>query len=369
MVNYDSLVRHLSVADRRPFGLLSQQTSPTAGILHDVFGPRMACLYSAEHGWFGLAGAGEKTGHEVHPVWGIPVHSLYGETRHPTPAMFEGVGRVVIDLQDIGVRCYTYLATLKNMLEGAAQARLPVTVLDRPIPLGGVLDGPLRELAYSSFVAPLDIPLCHGMTPGECAQYIVREEHLDVDLTVIRMKDWSHTVRGPWSNFLPPSPAIRSWDSAALYPATVFTEAYGAVDCDRQGSLAFRVVGAPWFDTPRLLRDFRSALPSCGLGVRPIRYRPSGGDYRDQVLDGILLTIENPDAFYPVTAGIVMCAALLRRHPEAFVRAARPEWMDKLMGTASVREALAAGTLDELFASWIAAQDAAYIPRRVDLYR
>ena len=368
MVDYDALIRHLSVVDAKPFGLLSQQTSPTAGFLHDAFGARMVCLYSAEHGWFGLAGAGEKTGNEVHPLWGVPVHSLYGETRHPTPEMFAGVGRVVIDLQDIGVRCYTYLATLKNMLEGAAEAHLPVTVLDRPIPLGGVLDGPMREVAYSSFVAPLNIPLCHGMTPGECAQFIVREERLDIDLTVIRMRGWNHASRAPWPNFLPPSPAIRSWDSAALYPATVFTEAYGSVDCDRQGSLAFRVLGAPWFDAPRLLRDFQSALPACGMGVRPIRYRPSGGAYRDQVLDGLLLTIENPDAYYPVTAGAVMCAALLRRHPEAFLKDARPEWMDKLAGSKSVRDAFAADALDTLFTSWIAAQDAAFLPRRVDLY-
>ncbi|MDD6029480.1 MAG: DUF1343 domain-containing protein [Kiritimatiellae bacterium] len=369
MVDYESLIRHLSVADAKPFGLLSQQASPTAEILHDAFGARLACLYSAEHGWFGLAGAGEKTGHETHPFWGVPVHSLYGETRHPTPAMFAGVGRVVVDLQDIGVRCYTYLATLKNMLEGAAENGVPVTVLDRPIPLGGILDGPMREPAFSSFVAPLNIPLCHGMTPGECAQYIVREERLDVDLTVIRMRDWSHASRAPWPNFVPPSPAIRSWDSAALYPATVFTEAYGAVDCDRFGSLAFRVLGAPWFDVQCLLRDLRSVLPACGMGARAIRYRPSGGDYRDQVLDGLLLSVENPDAYYPVTAGTAICAALLRRHGEDFLRNARPEWMDKLMGSPAVREAIEAKSLDSVFASWIAAQDAAYVPSRVDLYR
>ena len=154
MVNHEGLIKHLTVAGNGPFGLLSQQALSTDGLLFNMFGERLAALFSAEHGWFGLAAPGERTGHEMHPYWHIPVHSLYGETRRPTPEMLQGLERIVIDLQDIGVRCYTYLATLKNMLEAAAEAHLPVTVLDRPIPLGGVLDGPLRELAYSSFVAP-----------------------------------------------------------------------------------------------------------------------------------------------------------------------------------------------------------------------
>ena len=162
MINYNALVKHLSVADGKPFALLSHQVSPVGGILHDAFGSRLAALLSPEHGWFGLAEPGEKTADCRHPAWDVPVHSLYGETRRPTPEMLDGCGRLVIDLQDIGVRCYTYLATLKNALETAAELHLPVTVLDRPIPLGGILDGPSREMSYASFVAPLNIPMCNG---------------------------------------------------------------------------------------------------------------------------------------------------------------------------------------------------------------
>ncbi|MGN0853422.1 MAG: exo-beta-N-acetylmuramidase NamZ domain-containing protein [Kiritimatiellia bacterium] len=367
MVNYETLVKHLNTADQKPFGLLSQQASPTAGILNNRFGPRLARLFSPEHGWFGFADAGEKTGSTVHPFWNIPILSLYGETRRPTPEMLDGIGRVVIDLGDIGVRCYTYLATLKNMLEAAADAQLPVTVLDRPIPLGGILDGPMREVAFASFVAPLNIPLCHGMTPGECARYIVQEEKLDLDLTVIRMRDWAHTDRAPWTNFTPPSPGIRSWDSAALYPATVFTEAYPAVDCDRQGPLAFRVLGAPWMDLAGLLDDFVDALPACGMGVRPIRYMPSGGPYAGRALNGLLLSVENPDAFYPVTAGTILFAAIQHRHGREFLENARPEWMDKLMGGPSVRNAYADRALSGLFQTWIDEQDA-FMPARISLY-
>lgn len=367
MIDYAALVQHLAATAPAPFGLLSQQATPTAARLRRAFGNRLKCLFSPEHGWFGLAAAGEKTSSETHPLWHIPVHSLYGAARRPSPEMFEGLARIVVDLQDIGVRCYTYLATLKNMLEAAAAAHLPVTVLDRPIPLGGVIDGPRREARFSSFVAPLDIPLCHGMTPGECATYIVREGKLAVDLTVIRMRDWSHARREPWTNFTPPSPAIRNWDCAALYPATVFTEAYPALDCDRDGPFAFRVLGAPWLDAVRLLEDIGKVLPACGFGVRPLRYRPSGGPYGGQVLDGLILSIENPGAFYPVTAGALILNALMRRHGRDLLQDARAAWLDKLAGTDTLRAALASNRMSDLFQTWLDAHDA-YRAARVDLY-
>ncbi|MGN0847228.1 MAG: exo-beta-N-acetylmuramidase NamZ domain-containing protein [Kiritimatiellia bacterium] len=367
MVDYASLVRHLAATAPQPFGLLAQQSTPTAGLLRKTFGNRLKSLFSPEHGWYGLVAAGERTDSEIHPIWHIPVHSLYGASRRPSPEMFAGISRVVVDLQDIGVRCYTYLATLKNMLEAAATARLPVTVLDRPIPLGGPVDGPLREDVFSSFVAPLDIPLCHGMTPGECATYIVREERLDLDLTVIRMADWSHAARGPWPNFTPPSPSIRNWDCAALYPATVFTEAYPALDCDRDGPFAFRVLGAPWLDVVQLFGDIGKVLPSCGIGVRPLRYRPAGGNYKGQVLDGLIFSIENPNAFYPVTAGTIILNALMRRHGGDLLADARPNWLDKLAGTTLVRAALASGRMSDLIRGWVDAHEP-YLAARVNLY-
>ena len=367
MVNYDSLIKHLTLVAPQKFGVLSQQNLPTAERLQAAFPDRLRCLFSPEHGWFGFAGPGEKTANEMHPVWQIPIHSLYGETRRPTPAMFEGLDRVVVDLQDLGVRCYTYLATLKNMLEAAAEANVAVTVLDRPIPLGGVVDGPMRDLAFASFVAPLNIPLCHGMTPGECARYIVREEHLEVDLTVIKMKDWSHADRAPWLNFVPPSPAIRSWDTAALYPATVFTEAFPALDCDRAGSLAFRVLGAPWLDAPRILSEVRDVLPSCGLGARVIKYKPQGGRYAGRVLDGILLSIAQPDAFYPVTGGTMVFADIWQRYADEMMQEANPTWLDKLSGSCELRESMHGDALNELLQKWIDEQEG-YHAKRVNLY-
>ena len=365
MVDYEALCRHLAEDANGRFGLVSQQVSPTGGILRGRFGGRLACLFSPEHGWFGLAAAGEKTGNEVHPFWGIPVYSLYGETRRPTATMLEGLDRLVVDLQDIGVRCYTYLATLKYVLEAAAAARLPVTVLDRPIPLGGVVDGPRLQDGLESFVAPLNVPFCHGMTPGECATFIVQATDLDLDLTVIRLRDWSHADGAPWPNFVPPSPAIRSWDCAALYPATVLVEAFPAVDCDRFGALEFRVL-----DAAEVLAEAGDGLAACGLGARTIRYRPGGGPYAGQVLDGIFLTVERPELYLPATAGVRLFAALRRRHPEKLAERMRAEWLDRLMGVSGMWDLLASpDARDAALARWQEACGRYAAEERLDLYR
>ena len=368
MVDFELLASHLLDAGAEPFGLVSHQALATADRLRDRFGGQLAVLMSPEHGFFGAAAAGEKTADERHPDWGIPVYSLYGETRRPTPAMLEGLGRIVFDLQDLGVRCYTYLGTLKLVLEAAAEAGLPVTVVDRPLPLGGMIDGPMRpNPAFASFVAPLNVPLCHGMTPGEAATWIVRAEGLDVDLTVIPMAQWSHRCRGPWPDFVPPSPAIRSWDTAVMYPATVFSEAYPALDCDRAGALAFRVLGAPWMKGTELAEELRGPLSVCGMGVRPYRYSPASGPYAGRRLEGVLLSCEKPDAFYPVTGGVLALAAIRTHHAEELARDARPEWFDKLYGGAETRNAIEAGAFSALFESWIAGQDE-YLRQRVSLY-
>jgi uncharacterized protein YbbC (DUF1343 family) len=366
-INYQGLIDHLSKTDAA-FGLLTMQATSTTGRLAAAFPQRFKSLFSAEHGFFGASAAGEKTASAWHPYWNRPIHSLYGEHRHPTDEMLEGLGCMVIDLCDIGVRCYTYLATIKNVIETCAKKGVSVVVLDRPIPLGGVLDGPMRKPSYSSFVAPLNIPLCHGMTPGECALWIKSSEGLDVDLTVIKMLEWNHGVRDPWPNFIPPSPAIRSWDSAVFYPMLVFTEAYPSIDCDRDGSLAFRIIGAPWLDQKGLIKDLTPGLSSCGVGMRPFRYSPQSGHYKGQNLNGILFTLSNPDACYPVTAGMLIYTALLQHHGSKMGFGAQPDWFDKLYGSTEIRDTLQNGDLGELFTSWIDAQDE-FLKTRVDLYQ
>ncbi|HCG20302.1 MAG TPA: DUF1343 domain-containing protein [Verrucomicrobia bacterium] len=365
-VDHEQLLRDLE-SSTGPLGLLTMQATRTAFLLARRFPGRLKALYSAEHGFFGALAPGENAADARHPFLGLPICSLYGAHRKPTPGMLAGVSRMVIDLCDIGVRCYTYLATLKNTLEACAEAHIPVTVLDRPIPLGDVVDGPLVEPGRESFVAPIGVPLCHGMTPGECALWIREAKKLDLDLRVVRLEGWSHARREPWANFMPPSPAIRSWDSAALYPATVFTEAYPAVDCDRQGALAFRVLGAPWLDARAVMEDLEPGLSACGVEMRPYRYACAAGASAGSVLDGILLSTSPAAPYRPVRAGVLILAALLRRHAEEMAAGARPEWLAKLMGTETVGAALRGGDLEGLFHSWDVGR-AAYLPTRVNLY-
>lgn len=366
MVNYEGLERFLGETTGT-FGVLSMQALRTTSRLAKKFPERLKALYSAEHGFFGTTAAGEKQCNLWHPYWNKPIFSLYGDHRKPTDEMLDGVDRMVIDLQDIGVRCYTYLATIRNMLEACSERSIPVTVLDRPLPLGGVLDGPMRRPEFSSFVAPVDVPFCHGMTPGECAMWMRKTEDLALDLNVIRMRDWSHAERRPWPNFIPPSPAIRSWDSAVMYPLTVFTEAFPAVDCDRQGALAFRIVGAPWMDQRSLLVDLAPGLASCGVAVRPFRYVPSGGSYAGMPLDGILFAVANEEAFYPFTAGTLVMTAMLQRHGDKLLKDARLDWLDRLSGSTDIRNVFKAGDLSDLFQSWIDGQDV-FLKTRVNLY-
>ena len=283
-----------------------------------------------------------------HPRWRLPVFSLYGATRKPTPTMLKGLKRIVVDLQDIGVRCYTYLATLKLLLEATAEQDIEVIVLDRPVPLGGVVDGPLPDgAAHMSFVCPAALPLCHGMTIGEEARYLAANIP-GAKLSVMKMRGWDHTMRGPWPDFLPPSPGIKSWDSAALYPATVFTEAFPALDTDRSGNLAFRVLGAEWMDPQRLIRDTEEALHACGLTLR---------EYRWGKIAGVLLTIENLRRYRPVAAGMALLKAIRRRWAAPLAAGAREEWLVKLMGGSSFDPAEWRRPL------------AAYAKKRVNLYR
>ena len=323
-VNYRSLIAKLN--DKKPFGLLSQQISPLCDMLWERYPKQFKSVFSAEHGYFGLAAPGEKTGSLRHPRFRMPVFSLYGDTRKPTAYMLHGIERIVIDMQDIGVRCYTYLATLKLVMEAAAERGIEVVVLDRPIPLGGIVDGPMPSPENLSFVCPAELPLCHGMTIGEEARYLAGAIS-KVRLSVVRMRGWSHSVRAPWPGFLPPSPGIKSWDAAAMYPLTVFTEAFPALDTDRGGNLAFRVLGAKWIDPQKLIGDTASQMREYGVSMR---------EYRWATANGVLLSVADARRYRPAAGGMTLLSAIGKRWPKRLSEGARSEWLAKLMGGRSL---------------------------------
>jgi len=357
------LLTSVSLLRKRRVGLLSHQAAllkngaTSAQQVHQARGINLVALYGPEHGFFGQALAGEQTFSRPHPDWKIPVYSLYGEFRKPTPEMLQGIDVMVCDLQDLGVRCYTYLATLRNVLEACAEAKIQVIVADRPIPLPEVVDGPMLEERFASFVAPCPLPMVYGMTPGEVALWMAKKFALELDLTVIPMQGWNRKDPswGPtYPDWVPPSPGIKSWETAMTYAATVFSEALPGIDCGRGTNLAFRVVGAPWLKaeaTCQVLRGLK--LP--GITFNPYRYVAGTTPYQGTELDGIRLCVTNPATFKPVRTSVMLMATLASLYGKKRVwnhEGVRPEWFDKLYGTASTRRALQSGDVTGLFQAW-----------------
>ncbi|HEX2092847.1 MAG TPA: DUF1343 domain-containing protein, partial [Longimicrobiaceae bacterium] len=192
-----------------------------------VPGITLVALFGPEHGIRGTAAPGEKVESGRDERTGLPVHSLYGQTRKPTPEMLRGIDALLFDIQDIGARPYTYVYTMALGMQAAAAARIPFVVLDRPNPIGGTaVEGNLLDTAFATFVGMYPIPVRHGMTAGELARLFNREFGIGADLTVIpvegwRRDDWFDETGLPW---LPPSPNIPRLESAIHYPGTVFFE-------------------------------------------------------------------------------------------------------------------------------------------------
>jgi len=282
-----------------------------------------------------------------HPVWSVPVYSLYGDTRRPTPAMLRRVDALVFDLQDLGARPYTYVATLRGVLEAAAAAGKPVVVADRPVPLPEVVDGPLPEPGYESFVCPAPLPMHYGMTPGETALWMRDTLSIGVDLEVAPMRHYGRNPRRAcgWPPWIPPSPGIRCWEAGAVYTATVFCEALPALDNGRGTGLAFRVLGAPWLN-PAALCEALSAAGLRGVHFHPHPFVAAGKRYAGRLLNGVRLTVVNPVSFRPVTTALTILACLQRLYGRRRVwqgAGSRPEFFDRLFGGRGVREALLDG--------------------------
>ena len=309
-------------------GLVAHQASVDELGRHTAERLRPARLFGPEHGFFGWGGAGEEVLDARHPWLGVPVRSLYGEHRRPPREWIEDLDVLVFDLQDLGVRCYTFVSTLKHVLEAAADGGPRVVVIDRPVPLPGLLDGPMLDGDCRSFVGMVDAPFCYGLTPGQAARWMVRRYGLAVDLRVL-------PTEAVFDARIPPSPAIRSWMAAAVYPATVFCEATPALDCDRGGLIPFQTLCAPWLDP--------DAVPELA-GARVHRH------VNRSLHPGIRITVTDARRWRPVAASVRVLASL---PAERLWEGAREDFFDLLYGTRSVREGLQAGRPAEaIVADW-----------------
>ncbi len=309
-------------------------------------GARVERLFGPEHGLRGQAAAGEKVAGGTDPGSGLPVVSLYGERSKPTPEDLRGLEVLVVDLQDAGVRFYTYASTMLLCLEAAAEAGIETVVLDRPNPLGGQrVEGPVRDAGErTSLVSMAPGPLVHGLTLGEMARYASERQARRAAVSVVAMRGWSREMSWaatglPWVS---PSPNLRSAEAALAYPGTCLIEATNASE-GRGTDAPFLLVGAPWVDAEALARE--AASPGFVLEPEGFTPRASAAAPQPKLLGeacrGVRVRVTDEGAASPFRLGLRLLAALRRQKGFAWVR--EGAWLDTLTGTKSVRAALERG--------------------------
>lgn len=303
-------------------GLVTNHTGLANGVhLVDLMarakGVTLAAIYAPEHGFRGTAEAGAKVRDGVDPKTGVPVFSLYGATRKPTPRMLAGVDVLVFDIQDIGARFYTYISTMGLAMEAAAEARIPFVVLDRPNPLGGdYVSGFVLEPALKSFVGQYPIPIVHGMTVGELARMIQGERWMaGLDrllLDVIRTTGWQRAMRFDRTGreWVATSPNIPTFESALVYPGIGVIGESGLVNEGRGTPTPFSLFGAPWLDATRIARRLDQAgLP--GVRFEAARYTPraipqvaSDPRFEGEAINGVRLVVTDSARVTPLEIGM-----------------------------------------------------------------
>ena len=322
---------------------------------------RLVALFAPEHGIRGVAAEGARIDDTRDEKTGLPVRSLYGATRQPTPEMLRDVDALVFDIQDVGSRTYTYVYTMALAMQAARERGLPFVVLDRPKPIGGrVVEGNILDTAYASFVVMYPIPVRHGMTAGELAQLFNREFGIGADLTVVRMDGWRRDLWWDQTglDWVPPSPNLPRPVSAIHYPGTVFFEGINLSE-GRWTSHPFEQTGAPWLRSAEVVRAMEALrLPGVRFEAVEFTSPANAQKYPGVSLQGVRLVVTDREVYRPVTAALLLIDTIRRLHPAEFrftgPTAQNPNayWIDRLAGTDRLRRAMEAGTLRELLGEW-----------------
>lgn len=317
---------HRYLLERRRFSLVMNRASVdrdvrlACDLLADVFPGKLQAILSPQHGlWCEQQANMIETPHGRHSALNVPVFSLYSETRRPTEEMLAGIDCLVIDLQDVGTRVYTFIWTMLYCLQECAARKIPAIVLDRPNPLGGeVTEGPLLDLRFRSFVGEAAIPMRHGLTIGELALLFNRTHDIHADLTVVPMLGWERQMpfeqtRRLW---IPPSPNMPTVQTAFVYPGQVLLEGVNLSE-GRGTTVPFEVVGAPFIEP----REFCRRLQSLALeGVRflPLRFTPAFDKWAGQSCGGVSIHVIDRNRFrsYRMTIELLQCCR--RLYPNAF---------------------------------------------------
>jgi uncharacterized protein YbbC (DUF1343 family) len=359
---------HLSLIKGARVGLICNQASVdhrfhhAADLLHERPGVNLQALFGPQHGIRGdVQDNMIETDHSVDRETGLPIHSLYSETREPTEAMLKDVDVLVFDMQDVGCRIYTFAYTMANSMIAARRFGKKVIVCDRPNPINGIaVSGNVLEPEQASFVGQYPIPTRHGMTLGELAQMFNEHFGINSELEVVRMENWAREIwydetDGPW---VMPSPNIPTLDSASVFPGTVHFE--GTQISEGRGTTRpFELVGAPYIDPEEYARSL-NAVEFPGVYFRSCIFRPTFQKHAEVSCGGVQIHVTDRNSFEPVTAGIAMVKAAYDLYPEQF-RWKQPPYeyvydrnpFDVIAGTSSIREGIeAGGSLESIEESW-----------------
>ena len=307
-------------------GLLANQASvdsdlnPAREVIESLLPGRLKALFGPQHGYGGEDQDNMiETEHATDPAFGIPVYSLYSDTREPLPHMLDEIDILIIDLQDIGTRVYTFASTMLNCLKAAAGDRKKVFVLDRPNPIGGdIVEGDLLRRDHYSFVGPFRFPMRHGLTIGEMAGIFNHVFELDADLTIIPMKGWQRNML--WDDtgltWIMPSPNMPLPDTALVYPGQVMWEGTNVSE-GRGTCRPFEIFGAPYMKTEAVKSGLAPvALKGCRL--QEFSFRPTFNKWKGKHCRGFLIHVLSPQAFRPYTTSICLLKSVMRRHPKSF---------------------------------------------------
>jgi uncharacterized protein YbbC (DUF1343 family) len=294
---------------------LDSQGRTAIDLLSHAPGVQLVALFSPEHGLLGRND--EKLSSTKDPSTGLPVFSLYGDTLRPTDEMLKGIDALVFDVQDAGVRFYTYTATMGYCMEAAAKHNIAFFVLDRPNPIGGeIVEGPMLDPDKTSFVAYFPLPIRYGLTIGELAQFFNLENHIGAELHVIPMKNWhrNYFFESTGARWLPPSPNLRTAKGAILYPGIELLQNAG-VSVGRGTETPFEEFGAPWLNGEQVAAALNArVLPGVRFVSQP--FIPVSGLYAGQRCGGVAMRITDRAAVRAVRVGLEVASVLYDLYPQ-----------------------------------------------------
>lgn len=325
-----------------PTGIDSKLTS-IVDLLHNDPDIELTALFGPEHGVRGDAQAGAYVEFYIDEKTKLPVYSLYGQTKKPTPKMLENVEVLVFDIQDVGTRYYTYIYTMAYAMEAAKENNIPIVVLDRPNPQGGLsVDGPVLEPDAASFVGLYPIPTKHGMTVGELASFFNEEFEIGADLTVVKMKGWKRSMDYDDTGlpFVLPSPNMPTVSTTFAYPATGLVEGTNLSE-GRGTTKPFELIGAPFINSTDLAAKLNSlSLP--GVKFRAASFTPTFSKHAGKLSHGVEIYVTDREEFEAVPTGLHIIKTVHDMYPKDF-QFLSSNFFDKLIGNTWVRPMILEG--------------------------